>query len=630
MSEATGVPSQTRVPFVPSFGGYLGLLRGRLHTAVRVAAVLVTSLLSVASLGVYLVKHKSDLFDTIAGRTSVARKTPRGVQVRQRQRRPVPRLYTRVCDWRAAVQALEAAARQTELENIVTTGLVPRGASGRGDALLIGYNNPASRPSRTRRTSSGNWAHQWPGPRENSSPSRTLVTPYCRNHGAQVQTSVSHRDQSRAGSHGGQRAVTICKLESLPPRVLMYSIRAVTNVTGHQVKPDAVAQLAERVCHRFVSGNNKMAWRGTADVLKATSGTSSPCAPPWPTSVTTQTRRRQACAVKGVAGVMATHDSFVESGPTVPSHYLLLHSVSSATHQLYGEKHLVMTDGVVRRISPGRVCRRSPRLDMFTAEILATLDKRTSCAPYSPAAKDACTTTAPRRAAFDDEDSARMGDFVQRLTLDVTMTRYGGAVAVPDVSRKLFAENLLRGRAYDFYIRRERRRDVKSGKLSPARYIWIPPVMYDMVRTGSETSSEIANMAGLGWLIARAIWEVVLSTDFRSPKMAAAFERLRSCFNTDEHGKAKNVSLPLVLGLSTVLNAFSRPKWETMRPAWGPLEMSHGQMFYTLAVYYNCPFDSTPEEAVQFNEALMYPRDFASVFRCPADSPMAKKPRCYL
>ncbi|KAL1440985.1 hypothetical protein MTO96_009030 [Rhipicephalus appendiculatus] len=54
-----------------------------------------------------------------------------------------------------------------------------------------------------------------------------------------------------------------------------------------------------------------------------------------------------------------------------------------------------------------------------------------------------------------------------------------------------------------------------------------------------------------------------------------------------------------------------------MRPAWGPLEMSHGQMFYTLAVYYNCPFDSTPQEVVQFNEALVYPGDFASVFRCP-------------
>ncbi|KAH7976463.1 hypothetical protein HPB52_014394 [Rhipicephalus sanguineus] len=613
MSEATAVPSQTRAPFVPSFGGYLGLLRGRLHTAVRVAAVLVTSLLSVASLGVYLVKHKSDLFDTIAGRTFCCPEDAREAS--------------------KFVNALEAAGPPDRAREHRHHGPSAEGVrAAEATRFLIGYYKSCIETIPNKADFIWELAHQLaramrellakPDPRNALIFAATTLLKYRLPSAIEIDLEPALIEVS---------AVTICKLESLPPRVLMYSIRAVTNVTGHQVKPDAVAQLAERVCHRFVSGNKKMAWRGTADVLKATL---------WNVVALRSTladigydadEKTTSVRVKGVAGVLATHDSFVESGHDgARATYLLLHSVSSATHQMYEKQHLVMTDEVVRRICKASVQEIAEIWDMFTAEILATLDKENQLRTIFAAVKDAVYHDCAASAAFDDEDSARIGDFVQRLTLDVTMDAKRSAVAVPDVSRKLFAENLLRGRAYDFYIRREGRRGVKSGKFSPARYIWIPPVMYDMVRTGSETSSEIANMAGLGWLIARAIWEVVLSTDFRSPKMAAAFEHLRSCFNTDGRGKAKNVSVPLILGLSTVLNAFSRPKWETMRPAWGPLEMSHGQMFYTLAVYYNCPFDSTPEEVVQFNEALMYSGDFASVFRCPADSPMAKKPRCSL
>ncbi|KAL3226814.1 hypothetical protein MRX96_024641 [Rhipicephalus microplus] len=263
--------------------------------------------------------------------------------------------------------------------------------------------------------------------------------------------------------------------------------------------------------------------------------------------------------VKGVAGVLATHDSFTQSGHDgARAAYLLLHSVASATHQIYETQHIVMTDEVVRRVCKASVQEITEIWDMFTAEILATVDKENKLRAMFAAVKDAVYHDCVASAVFDDQDSVRIGDFVQRLTLDVTMDAKLSAVALPDVSRDLFAKNLLKGRAYDFDIP-----EGEANRLRPLSNACVP-------------ASTLTSVVG-----------------------------------------RRNVSAPLVLGLSTVFNAFSRPKWELMRPAWGSLEMSHGQMFYTLAVYYNCPFESTPQEVVQFNEALMYAGDFASVFGCP-------------
>ncbi|KAL1440986.1 hypothetical protein MTO96_009031 [Rhipicephalus appendiculatus] len=398
--------------------GYLRLHPGRLHTAVRVAAVLGTSLLAVGSLSVYVVKHKSDLFDSIAGRTFCCPEDAReAAKFVNASADPCHDFYTRVCAEGLRFKLWKQLARQTELEDVVTTGVVPKGVRvAKATRFLIGYYRSCIETIPNKADFVWELANQLA-----KATRELLVKPDPRN--ALIFA-----------------ATTLLKYR-LPSAIEIGLEPAL-------IEPEEVAQLVEMVCHRFLSGNKKMAWRGTADVLKATLWNVVALRSVLADVGYDADEKTTSVRVKGVAGVLATHDSFAESGHDgARAAYLLLHSVASATHQMYETHHVVMTDDVVRRTCKASVQEIAEIWDMFTAEILATLDKENQLRAVFAAVKDAVYHDCAASAAFDDQDSARIGDFVQRLTLDVTMDAKRSAVAVPGVSRDLFAENLLRGRA---------------------------------------------------------------------------------------------------------------------------------------------------------------------------------------
>ncbi|KAH6921640.1 hypothetical protein HPB50_003841 [Hyalomma asiaticum] len=624
--DATSASSQTRVSFVYAFGGYLRTLASRFHSTVRVTAVFITSLLTVVSLGPYAAKYKSDLFEFIAGRSFCCPEDAREVaKFVNTSIDPCHDFYTRVCAEGLRFKLWKQLARQSELEDIVTTGVVPRGLRATEvTRFLIAYYKSCVE------TIPHKEDFIWDLARHLARATRKLLfKPDPRNALIFAATTmIKYKLPSIVDINLEPGIIELCPatvytLRSLFPKVLKSSMKAVTGVTRFPVKPDEVSRLTESVKRRLESRYEEMAWRGgTGDDLKPTLWNvvalrSALAAIGYVTGDKTSVR------VKGVAGVLAVHDTFAEGGPDgARATYLLMHSVASGAQRIYESRHVVMTDAVVRSVCKKSVQEIAEVWDTFTAETLATFEKENQLRAIFLAVRDAVYHECSASVVFDDVDSARIGELVQNVSLDLTMEATRAAIAVPK-STSEFAENLLRARAYNFDIQKERRRAPET----QAYHIWIPPVMYDMIRTGPGTRSNIPNMAAMGWLIAQAIWEVVLSSDL-SPKAQAAIQRLHSCFDTDEHGAARNVSVPLVLGMSSVLKAFGRPKWDTVRPAWGTVRMSHGQMFYTLAVYYNCPMESTPQEVVRFNEALMYDGDFASVFRCPADSPMARRLRC--
>ncbi|KAL3244867.1 hypothetical protein MRX96_018456 [Rhipicephalus microplus] len=107
-------------------------------------------------------------------------------------------------------------------------------------------------------------------------------------------------------------------------------------------------------------------------------------------------------------------------------------------------------------------------------------------------------------------------------------------------------------------------------------------------------------MAILGLLVAESVWSMILSYKKWTPSTLSSIERLAKCyvdnyFGTDENSSLALKSMPRALAMRSVLNAFDRPDWDTVRSAWSLLSMSHGEIFYSLVAYYRCPLKAKPD-----------------------------------
>ncbi|KAH7957180.1 hypothetical protein HPB52_015892 [Rhipicephalus sanguineus] len=99
-------------------------------------------------------------------------------------------------------------------------------------------------------------------------------------------------------------------------------------------------------------------------------------------------------------------------------------------------------------------------------------------------------------------------------------------------------------------------------------------------------ASEISNTAILGYLR-----ESRLAHGTQLRRMALStrnnIERLTECYVDNYFGTDKNNTralkfMPGALAMRSVLKAFDRPDWDTVRTAWNLLSMSHGEIFHTL------------------------------------------------
>ncbi|KAH8040994.1 hypothetical protein HPB51_013397 [Rhipicephalus microplus] len=210
------------------------------------------------------------------------------------------------------------------------------------------------------------------------------------------------------------------------------------------------------------------------------------------------------------------------------------------------------------------------------------------------------------------------------------------AVAVPRPARS-FSENLLRARAYNFEVYRVRVRVIGGNRGMNRLYyvghshIFLSAAMCDFVRSGP--SSDIPNMAILGLLVAESVWSMILSYKKWTPSTLSSIERLAKCYVDNYFGTGENSTLalkymPRALAMRSVLNAFDRPDWDTLRSAWSLLSMSHGEIFYSLVAYYRCPLEAEPDLMRVSNVPFAFAGDLAKVFHCESDSPMAKPQRC--
>ncbi|KAL3226815.1 hypothetical protein MRX96_024642 [Rhipicephalus microplus] len=205
-------------------------------------------------------KHNSYLFDSIAGRTFCCPEDAReAAKFVNTSVDPCHDFYTRVCAEGLKYKLWKQMARQTELEDIITTGIVPRGVrAAEATRFLIGHYKSCIETIPYKADFVWELAHQLamatrellvkPDPRNALIFAATTLLKYRLPSAIEISLEPALIEIS---------AAAICKLESLPPRVLMYSTSAVMNVTGHQVQPEEVAELAESVCRSFVSGNKK-------------------------------------------------------------------------------------------------------------------------------------------------------------------------------------------------------------------------------------------------------------------------------------------------------------------------------------------------------------------------------------
>ncbi|KAH7967090.1 hypothetical protein HPB49_022527 [Dermacentor silvarum] len=310
--------------------------------------------------------------------------------------------------------------------------------------------------------------------------------------------------------------------------------------------------------------------------------------------------------------------------------FLLLHSVENGMWQFYGS-HDGSWPGVFR------ICSSSVQVidslwAKFVMELKTDPEKLDRIRAVFEAVKDAVHRDVSSSPIFEAEDAQNVTHFFNTISLITPWTDAGlRLVSVPEPTL-VFAVDLLRARVYNFNVYRARRH-VPLGDYVNRHHIFLPAIVCDFVRAGSGPSSEIPNMAILGLLVAENIWSMALSYKKWSRNTHDSMKRLYHCYVEDYFGPVKNngwalLSMTTALALSSVLKAFDRSGWYTVRPAWSLLRMSHGEIFYTLLTYYRCPLELTPEMTGPVNSPFVFVQDFAKVFRCGSDSPMAKPQRC--
>ncbi|KAK8764099.1 hypothetical protein V5799_033292 [Amblyomma americanum] len=221
--------------------------------------------------------------------------------------------------------------------------------------------------------------------------------------------------------------------------------------------------------------------------------------------------------IAGGRKIRVMHDLFSTGeygGTDVKAAYLLWLSVASIAEQFY-----TSYDGSWPQVF--QICNDSVEAineiwDLFTAEILTTPQKDEQAIMTFTAVKEAVLWDCRRSWLFEAEDAARLASHFKEFALLTPTASSTMPVALPKPTPD-FAENLLRGRAFNFEAYRARLWGLQAAQVFDTgiipvvggRYFLLPAFFYDAIRPSS-ASSQLANMAALGWLVAESMWSVEL------------------------------------------------------------------------------------------------------------------------
>ncbi|KAH7933969.1 hypothetical protein HPB49_019804 [Dermacentor silvarum] len=330
-------------------------------------------------------------------------------------------------------------------------------------------------------------------------------------------------------------------------------------------------------------------------------------------------------------------NSAIEEG--VIAAYFLWHSVLSITGEFYDSDD--STPQFVLKACKDSLGNLWHLSYSFEVDTLTSTEKDANARAIFAAVQDAMRAECIASGLFHEDDIKPLDNFFQGLTLYTPAEARPSTTMVPKPSRDFF-ENLLRGREYDFqaekhrlaFLRNEATRYYMEIAFIGRSGVYLTPKIYKYIRAGTE-NVHLLNMAAFGRTLAEALWFMMFYGIPWTSGTLTNLLRLSECYDTFYNIKVEDSShdgpnFIMALGLSSVLKAFKRPGWLSVKPAWSLLRLSHGQLFYILSTYARCPKESSPEEVCGINGPLMYVMDFAKAFSCPSDAPMARHKQCSL
>ncbi|KAH7934233.1 hypothetical protein HPB49_023450 [Dermacentor silvarum] len=352
----------------------------------------------------------------------------------------------------------------------------------------------------------------------------------------------------------------------------------------------------------------------------------------------------QSLIVYGADRLARMHDilstlenSAVEKG--VIAAYFLWHSVMTSTgefYALYNPRPQFVFEACDRSLE--KIWHLSYS---FQVDILTSTDKDAHARAIFADVRDAVKEECMASGLFLEDDIKLLANFFQGLTLYTPAQVRPSTTLVPKPSHDFF-EILLRGREYNFQAEKDRftfvgnehvRHYMEIAFIGRSR-VYLPTGIYSSIRAGAQ-KVHLVNMATLGRTLAEALWFMLFYGIPWTSGTVTNLLRLKECYDRfygikSEDNNREDITFITALGLSSVLKAFKRPGWLSVKPAWSLLRLSHGQLFYILATFARCPKGLSREEVNYINGPLMYVKNFAEAFFCPSDAPMARYFQCSL
>ncbi|KAH7944814.1 hypothetical protein HPB49_000755 [Dermacentor silvarum] len=276
---------------------------------------------------------------------------------------------------------------------------------------------------------------------------------------------------------------------------------------------------------------------------------------------------------------------------------------------------------------------------LFQVEVLTSNDKDIVAKQVFASVRDVMHRQLRTSTLIEVEDFDNVASFFKNVTLRTPMSETYASIPVPNATLD-FAENLLRGRAYDVTISIARWTSMVATAISSHRgvlvinyrHIILSPFWYNFIFPTS-ANIQLLNMAVLGQLMAEILWVLALYAVPWEQTTASNLRNLTTCFtdvylqNFDDASESSSV-LFMALSFSTLAKSLNSPEWHTVKPAWSLWSFSHAQFFYIFSNYYRCPKVSSPKDKFFMNIPLMYVEDFATAFKCSSNTPMKTPRRC--
>ncbi|KAH6931605.1 hypothetical protein HPB50_025673 [Hyalomma asiaticum] len=342
--------------------------------------------------------------------------------------------------------------------------------------------------------------------------------------------------------------------------------------------------------------------------------------------------------VLGVGEIRVLYNFFSqEGGSSTKAAYLLWHTIVSGLEEFSVDDSTYSPQ--VFSICTNSLHKMPELWSLFQAEVLTNHEKDMTARHVFATIKDAVHGRLVNGTLIEAEDIDMVHSFFRNVTLWTPMSASNASVPVPKASAD-FADNLLRGRAYDVganiarvsSIRARNTNSYRDVLLINHRYLLLSSFTYNFVFPGS-TNFHLLNMAVLGQLFAEILWVLTFYAIPWQQKTASNLRNFTACFNKVYLKNSidflwESSVLFTALGLSTVVKAVNLSDWHTVKPAWSLWRLSHAQFFYIFGSYQHCPKDSTPEDKLTINVPLMYVEDFAMAFKCSSHAPMTMKQQC--